>query len=386
MHGAITVTSEVGRGTTFTFEVPLVPAADAAPTTPAQAPQHGVAAVAAAPARDDQSLPYRGVHVLSADDNEIIREVLAQALARLGAEVTSVETGAAALAAVTSQPFDIVFMDASMPEMDGFEAATRSALGVGDGRAAIPIVALTAHAFDQKGETWRRAGMSDFVPKPFTLELIGDCLKRCLPAAGSIKTTAATVAHLDTLPLSHDAPPPALLDPAVLDAVAQIAIPGRNLVERVTALYVEHAPRLLQSLLDVRRSDVQAIASAAHALKSVSCNVGASTRRQSLRRDRARCRRGLVAVRRHARPTGSSRRRHDRSAVHQAEEGCITFRSAALRGLLHLLHARLRLQPAALAGQRLQAVGLPVAGDGALGEALPGVGPVAQRIAVPGRR
>ena len=217
------------------------------------------------------------MHVLSADDNEINREVLAQALARLGAEVTSVETGAAALAAVTSQPFDIVFMDASMPEMDGFEAATRiRAWELETGRAAIPIVALTAHAFDQKGETWRRAGMSDFVPKPFTLELIGDCLKRCLPAAGSIKTTAATLAHLDTLPLSHDAPPPALLDPAVLDAVAQIAIPGRNLVERVTALYVEHAPRLLQSLLDVRSSDVQAIASAAHALKSVSCNVGAS--------------------------------------------------------------------------------------------------------------
>ncbi|MFM9941133.1 MAG: ATP-binding protein [Hyphomicrobiaceae bacterium] len=221
---------------------------------------------------DAREQPFAGYRVLAADDSPVNREVLAETLHRLGVQVTNVETGAAALSAVASGNFDLIFMDGSMPEMDGQEA-TRRILALLDEakRAPIPIVALSANILGADAENWRRAGACDFVSKPFSLSRINDCLARWL--------SATTVAE-DHPPLAaaasegHSAST-TLLDPGVLDSIRQIQAPGDDLPARIAGLYIEHAPRLLADLAALHDAEPVRIARAAHALKSLSRNIGA---------------------------------------------------------------------------------------------------------------
>ncbi len=128
---------------------------------------------------------FAGLKVLAADDSAVNREVLLEALGRLGVAAACVENGAEAVAAVEMGGFDLVFMDASMPVMDGF-AATRAirARELAAGSPPVPVIALTAHVVGSRALAWREAGMSDCITKPFTLKSIEACLdKWTVPAA-----------------------------------------------------------------------------------------------------------------------------------------------------------------------------------------------------------
>ncbi|HEX8662412.1 MAG TPA: ATP-binding protein, partial [Beijerinckiaceae bacterium] len=161
------------------------------------------------------SLPqFPGARVLVADDSAVNREVACEALSRLGIVPATVEDGRAAVEAVKAQPFDIVLMDGSMPDVDGFQAtrlirAHEAAAGVG----RTPVVALTAHVVGAGAEAWREAGMDGVLHKPFTVAKLAECLARWVDpgAAGPADTEASAGA----------APPataPAPEDDALLDA------------------------------------------------------------------------------------------------------------------------------------------------------------------------
>ena len=121
-----------------------------------------------------------GVKILLAED-EPINQVLATALLKqLGVQVTAVANGAAALAMIREKmAFDLVLMDLQMPEMDGFEATRRIRL-LPASLAAIPIVALTAHARSQDRDKCLRAGMDDYLSKPIDREELKRILIRQL--------------------------------------------------------------------------------------------------------------------------------------------------------------------------------------------------------------
>ena len=231
--------------------------------------------MAAAPLQVASGLPspFAGVRALAADDSPVNREVLMEALNRLGVEVTSVEDGAAAIAKVTSETFDIVFMDGSMPVLDGFQA-TRAlrAWETSEGRAPLPVIGLSAHVIGGSAAHWQTCGMTDFVSKPFTLAAIRDCLERWVsrPAAGD-RPPGLHGAHA---PSSSE---PELIDASVLQSIRDMQQPGDDLVGRVTSLYTHHAPLLLEKLLDcaLAPDGLLQLSSTAHALKSLSRNVGA---------------------------------------------------------------------------------------------------------------
>lgn len=226
----------------------------------------------------EQARSFAGARILAADDSAINREVLLEALSRLGADVTFVEDGAEAVSAVISGSFDLVFMDGSMPVLDGF-TATREirAWETAHGRAPTPIVGLSAHVFAASGEVWQSCGMSDFITKPFTLAAIRNCLERWLPGGFGEQVTQAGDGHtsceFDTAGRENDA----ILDESVLQSIAEMQSPGDDLVARVVGLYLEHAPRALERLAKdyTGGAEAKTIAAAAHALKSLSRNVGA---------------------------------------------------------------------------------------------------------------
>jgi EAL domain-containing protein (putative c-di-GMP-specific phosphodiesterase class I)/DNA-binding NarL/FixJ family response regulator len=194
-----------------------------------------------------------------------------EALSRFGIDAKLVGDGREAVAAL-AEPFDLVLMDGSMPQMDGFEAARAiRARETETGAARTPIVALTAHVVGSAAEAWREAGMDDVLHKPFTLKALGDVLARFLKDSG--------VGHRVASQVVETAPAPALSDDRLFDAdtVAQLqgfAANGRgDFVERVRALYRANAPGCIEKLQAAQGA--QEVALAAHALKSMSFNIGA---------------------------------------------------------------------------------------------------------------
>ncbi|AOS43099.1 Signal transduction histidine-protein kinase BarA [Lacunisphaera limnophila] len=115
--------------------------------------------------------------ILLVEDNPVNQKVALGYLARLGYQPDAVSNGREAVEAVTSRPFDLVFMDLQMPVMDGLEA-TRAM------RAALPpdrlplIVALTANAMPGDRETCLAAGMNDYLSKPVKIEELQTMIQR----------------------------------------------------------------------------------------------------------------------------------------------------------------------------------------------------------------
>jgi CheY-like chemotaxis protein len=121
---------------------------------------------AAAQPRADIALRQRhaGARVLVAEDNFINREVALALLCAAGLQVDLAVDGAIALEKARQQSYDLVLMDMHMPEMDGLRA-TRALRAVPELRS-LPILALTAHAYDEDRAACLAAGMNDFVSKP----------------------------------------------------------------------------------------------------------------------------------------------------------------------------------------------------------------------------
>ncbi len=227
---------------------------------------------------------FTGARVLAADDSPVNREVLAEVLKRLDVTLVSVEDGKAAIDKALNEDFDLIFMDCSMPVLDGFEATRQIRSAEHEaGKPPVPIVALTAHVVGDQGDQVRAAGMSDFITKPFAIATIEACLDRWLDdaAAGeranSRDAVAAPRSETTTAETALMPPTVPLIDETVLENIREIASPDDDLVARIVGLYLKHAPLALERLDTLIRSHGPGkdCASAAHALKSLSRNAGA---------------------------------------------------------------------------------------------------------------
>ena len=224
---------------------------------------------------------FPGARILAADDSPVNREVVKEALKRLGAEPTLVGDGEEAIATFKSGAFDLVLMDCSMPVLDGLEATRRiRALEKGTGKR-IPVVALTAHVESGNGN-WRAAGMDEYVTKPFTLIELAAAISRFIkPFAAPLRNIAPPVAapperKEGDVPAAEADAASESFDLAALKEIQSMQSGDSDLVVRALDLFIEHSkPAMLRLARAVRARDEKEIASAAHALKSMSYNVGA---------------------------------------------------------------------------------------------------------------
>lgn len=178
MGGRIGVESREGAGSKFWFEVelPLAPAcADMAPSS--------------APVQKARQ------RILVVDDVDVNRELLGVLLA--SHDVSYAADGAEALAAIRKDAFDLVFMDVQMPGMDGL-SATR-AVREDPSFAALPIIALTAHALPEQIIAIRVAGMSDYLAKPVETRALEAAVAKWTGATAPTSTSLA--APLESLRL-----------------------------------------------------------------------------------------------------------------------------------------------------------------------------------------
>lgn len=225
-------------------------------------------------------IAFPSARVLVVDDAEVNREVAVEALALLGVTPVVVEDGQAAIEAVRAETFDLVLMDGSMPVMDGFEATRRiRAEETETGRARTRVVALTAHVVGEGAQAWKAAGMDGVIHKPFTLaDLIGALQAACPAKAEAPPEIAAPSAATEAATPTAQAVDPALFDARVRADLAAMAAGGNpDFVSRVEGLYRVNAPkRLAEAVAAHQAADADALARAAHALKSMSLSLGAS--------------------------------------------------------------------------------------------------------------
>lgn len=112
--------------------------------------------------------PLQG-HVLIAEDNLVNQKVVSEMLSTMGCTSYVVENGNAAIAALLTEHYDLVLMDAQMPVMDGYEATRLIRKGqAGEDNKMIPILATTANAIKGDIELCLEAGMNDYISKPIS--------------------------------------------------------------------------------------------------------------------------------------------------------------------------------------------------------------------------
>ena len=108
------------------------------------------------------------MRVLVAEDNIVNQKVAAQMLAKLGRRVDVVANGLEALA--DQVPYDLVFMDCQMPEMDGYTATAMMRAREATSSTVLPVIAMTANALPSDREACLQASMNDYISKPVQSE------------------------------------------------------------------------------------------------------------------------------------------------------------------------------------------------------------------------
>lgn len=106
--------------------------------------------------------------ILLIEDNEMNRDMLSRRLARKGFEVEMAVDGAIGVGMALANHYDLILMDMSLPEIDGWEATRR--IRAAEGPSRVPIIALTAHAMSGDREKAMEAGCDDYDTKPVELE------------------------------------------------------------------------------------------------------------------------------------------------------------------------------------------------------------------------
>ena len=193
MSGEISVKSELQRGSTFWFVVPLPPlveqplaAVPSAPDIPEAAAHQIDQPTQQPPSAPLEKTDENGARqILLAEDNIVNQKVVLRQLNRLGYTATVVADGRQAVDAVRSQRFGLILMDCQMPELDGYEATRMIRChesAAADISQHTPIVALTANAMEGDREACLACGMDDYLAKPLRMEALQTMLERWLTA------------------------------------------------------------------------------------------------------------------------------------------------------------------------------------------------------------
>ncbi len=238
---------------------------------------HGVPSETPAAVNEDTEAErcraYAGSRVLLVEDNAVNQEVVMDLLHAAGLYVDTANDGREAVAKVSSGAYDLVLMDVQMPRMDGLEAtrAIRALPGFG----ALPILALTANAFDEDRKGCLAAGMNDFVTKPVDPRALYRAMLDWLPKISRWPDAAVNapgrVEEADAALCER------LANVVVLDAARAHSImrgkPTKYL--RFLRMFVDsHAGDLAEADRLLATGDVVAVRHVIHALKGVAANLG----------------------------------------------------------------------------------------------------------------
>ncbi|MDV7338383.1 ATP-binding protein [Terasakiella sp. A23] len=162
MEGSLKVESQQECGTTFAMTFDLAISQAYSQALPFQKGK-------------ESEKDFAKLNILVAEDNHINAQVIMNYLDKLGCTHNLVKTGCAAVQSASEQTYDLILMDIQMPEMDGI---TATKLIRENGGAEIPIIALTAEAFEEQKNTFFSVGINDILTKPYTRDQLIAALEK----------------------------------------------------------------------------------------------------------------------------------------------------------------------------------------------------------------
>ncbi|GAB3996207.1 hypothetical protein GCM10028807_38420 [Spirosoma daeguense] len=276
MKGEVGVESIVGQGSTFWFVIELKETS----ISPTQQTTE-VAEIALA-----NFFSTYHPNVLLVDDNAVNRKVASEILRKSGCVVTTADSGPAAITEVTKRaetngpnvtpdnplaPFDVIFMDIQMPDMDGVE--TTSLLRKQFGKTLPTVVAMTAYSMKEDRERFLSQGLDDYIAKPIRAQsLIAKVKEIADIARAKQNVTAVAVPKPVTT-----APEPALpiIDEEIIGQLRDIG--GQELVDSILEEFVTEANELVSGAISAYSlGDIPTVKSHLHTLKGSAGTIGIS--------------------------------------------------------------------------------------------------------------
>jgi signal transduction histidine kinase/HPt (histidine-containing phosphotransfer) domain-containing protein len=294
MGGTISFTSQPGQGSTFRFTLPCVALHDRqAPHPDAGDANHTLALkttiwpkIEAPPPDISEPRSHYMRSILVVEDNPINQEVTRAMLENLNYYAAIVANGREAIEAMARHSYDAVLMDCQMPEMDGYDASkairdlealrdSESQLNGTGSPVHIPIIAVTAHAYQSDQARCLAAGMDDYLAKPFNQDQLQDVLARWVHATPNAKPE--TPVNLAAATTASAAPELSPIDLKTLDTIKGLKKPGEpDFFPAVVNLYLKNSRHLLELLrAALHKEDGEFLRDTAHNLKSGSATVGA---------------------------------------------------------------------------------------------------------------
>jgi two-component system, sensor histidine kinase and response regulator len=215
----------------------------------------------------------RQLRILVAEDNAVNQALIMRVLQKMGHAPTLAHNGKEAVALVSREKFDLVFMDVQMPEMDGLTATGTIREAEKASAAHVPIFAMTAHAMKGDRERCLDAGMDGYITKPVH---IGE-IERTL--AGLAGPPARTIVSLE----AAVKPAGAVTSWNKAEALGRIG-GDEELLRDLCHIFLEESPKLLRKIQEaVEAGDAQALMQAAHSLKGETSYLGAGATTQAAR-------------------------------------------------------------------------------------------------------
>ncbi len=275
MGGQIAVDSTPGKGSTFFFDLPLVPV-----------PESGAPPSRLAPSAEAShpGLPLAHGRILLAEDGKVNQLVAAAILRKAGYTVDLARDGAEAISAVQSSEYDLVLMDVRMPLIDGY-AATRQIRDLPGRHGRVPIIAMTASAMPGDAERCVEAGMDGYLSKPI------DKLALLAAVDSAVNAKPRRVRAVAPTPEPGGAVP--LLDRETLEELRIAVGPGR--LPRLIHVFTEETRARVHRML--ASDDVARIEDEAHTLLAAAGTFGCGALRDAAAALERACRAGDAEAR-----------------------------------------------------------------------------------------
>ncbi|TAL22121.1 MAG: PAS domain-containing sensor histidine kinase [Aquabacterium sp.] len=262
-------------------------------------------------AEDRLRQSHAGARVLLAEDNVINQEVAAELLRRAGLDVDIAPDGQAAVAMFGKRPYDLILMDLHMPQLNGLEA-TRLIRGR-EGGHRVPILAMTANAFDEDRAACLQAGMDEHIGKPVEPLLLYEALSRWLDERRPGRAPAARGAQVAPPPprlaaaaATLDARLAAMVEGTGVEAAKGLEISGGNvegymaLLGVFASLYAGGVAGLEPRLREATPQAAMAVRTELHGVGGAAATIGAEALRCECQRLQALLRSGEPLERLHA--------------------------------------------------------------------------------------
>lgn len=248
MEGSIHVKSKEGEGTEFTVLVPFEKGVklDEQQNKVTQSKNNG---------ESDAGIPS-GTKVLVVDDYLINRKIVKGLLEKIGVQVDQAITGEEALKKIGGEDYSLIFMDVHMPGMGGL-ATTREIRKLSDPKkSSLPVVAITASVLQDDIEECKKAGMDDFIAKPFTKKELINTLNSVLSSENKKLSMFESIEEVEEE------------NGIQLESLMEMTGGDQEMVKEMIELFIEQTPNMISELNEsLKVKDFKQLSIVAHTLK-----------------------------------------------------------------------------------------------------------------------